>query len=94
MTRQKLESATAVLLGGQAADLAKVTNFARCGMKEGLSYASYESDKPSFLGRTAPSFLERHYREATAEKMDVAARHLIQDVFAQSLSIREENRAV
>ncbi len=84
---------------GAADDLAKVTDIARSmvaryGMDEGLGYASYESDKPSFLGQTAPSYLERRYSEATAEKMDIAVRQLIQTVFERTLSILQDNREV
>ncbi|MEQ8652074.1 MAG: ATP-dependent zinc metalloprotease FtsH [Kiloniellales bacterium] len=84
---------------GAADDLAKVTDIARSmaaryGMDEALGYVSYEADRSSFLGATAPSYLERRYSEATAEKMDGAVRQIVSTVFDRVLSILQDNREV
>ncbi len=82
---------------GAADDLAKVTDIARSmvaryGMDEELGYASYENDRPTFLGEQHGSYLERRYSEATAEKMDQAVRDIIHTVFERTLAILAANR--
>ncbi|WP_375565819.1 ATP-dependent zinc metalloprotease FtsH [Oceaniradius stylonematis] len=84
---------------GAADDLAKATDIARSmaaryGMDEDLGYVSYDNDRPGFLGQERQSYLERHYSEATAEKLDRAVKDIIAAVFDRTLTILEDNRGV
>ena len=83
---------------GAADDLVKATDIARAmvaryGMDPDLGHVSYDTDRPGFLGTTEQgSWLSRRYSDATAERMDVAVRAIIDRVFARTLSTLEENR--
>ncbi|GAB5467580.1 MAG: ATP-dependent zinc metalloprotease FtsH [Rhodospirillales bacterium] len=84
---------------GAADDLAKVTDIARSmvaryGMDEGLGCVSLESDRPSLLGQTTPTYLERRYSEATAEAMDQAVKGVVAAAFERAYAILADNRAI
>jgi len=84
---------------GAADDLVRVTDIARSmvaryGMDEELGSVSYERDAPGFLGQNTPSYLDRRYSEATAEKMDRAVKRLIDEVFEKATTILSDNRAI
>ena len=85
---------------GAADDLAKATDIARSmvarfGMDDELGGVSYESDRSAILGPVeGQTYLERKYSEATAQRIDVALKRVIDRAFARSLTILRANRAV
>jgi cell division protease FtsH len=84
---------------GAADDLARATDIARSmvaryGMDPELGSVSYEQERGHFLDQRPPVWFERNYSEATAEAMDRAVRNLVQDVFAQALTILSSNRDI
>ncbi|MBL29236.1 MAG: cell division protein FtsH [Rhodospirillaceae bacterium] len=84
---------------GAADDLAKATDIARSmvahyGMDEELGYVSYDEQRPVFLGDARQGYTERRYSEATAEKMDNAVKRVIDDAFARTFAILQENRVL
>jgi cell division protease FtsH len=85
---------------GAADDLAKATDIARSmvarfGMDDELGGVSYESDRSAFLGPVeGQTYLERKYSEATAQRIDVALKRVIDRAFARALAILRANRAV
>jgi len=84
---------------GAADDLVKVTDIARAmvmryGMDEEIGYISYEADRPNFLGLPDYNLQPRWYSDATAEKMDVAVKRVVDSVFARATAILRDNRAV
>ena len=85
---------------GAADDLAKATDIARSmvarfGMDDELGGVSYESDRSAILGPVeGQTYLERKYSEATAQRIDVALKRVIDRAFARSLTLLRANRAV
>ena len=85
---------------GAADDLAKATDIARSmvarfGMDEELGGVSYETDRSAFLGPgEAQTYFERKYSEATAQRIDLAVKRVIDRAFARALDILKSNRAV
>lgn len=85
---------------GAADDLVKATDIARAmvaryGMDEDLGHVSYDTDRPGFLGTgDQASWLNRRYSEATAERMDLKVRDIVDGVFKRTLSLLEANRAL
>jgi cell division protease FtsH len=85
---------------GAVDDLVKATDIARAmiaryGMDAGLGHVSYESERPGFLGSgDQNSWLNRRYSEATAERMDETVKAIIDEVFARTVQLLEENRAL
>ncbi|RMD64814.1 MAG: ATP-dependent zinc metalloprotease FtsH, partial [Alphaproteobacteria bacterium] len=86
---------------GAADDLAKATDLARnmvtrYGMDEELGYIAYDTDSPGFLGQQAPggSFFERRYSEATAARIDLAVKRIIDTVFERATAILTRNRDI
>lgn len=85
---------------GAADDLAKATDIARSmvaryGMDPELGSVSYDAERTTFLGQGGPTtYLERRYSEATAAKVDLAVKQIIDEMFQKSLRILTENRQV
>ncbi len=84
---------------GAADDLARATDIARSmvaryGMDEHLGGVSYEAEKHSFLGGSAPAYFERRYSEATAEALDAAVRKLLEEISTCALDILTSNREI
>ncbi len=84
---------------GASDDLAKATDIARSmvaryGMDEDIGYVSYDNDRSTFLGVQGPTYLERKFSEATAEKIDAAVKSIIDKTFKFTISILTENRDV
>ena len=85
---------------GATDDLAKATGIARSmvtrfGMVEALGQIAYEEEPPRFLGNTPlPSGFDRHYSDATAQKIDEAVRELVDKAFEKSVGILKEKRAI
>ena len=85
---------------GAADDLAKATDIARSmvarfGMDEELGGVSYETDRSAFLGPgEAQTYFERKYSEATAQRIDLAVKRVIDRAFSRALDILKSNRAV
>ena len=83
---------------GAADDLVKATDIARAmvaryGMDEDLGHVSYDTDRPGFLGTgDQASWLNRRYSEATAERMDLKVRDIVDGVFKRTLTLLETNR--
>jgi cell division protease FtsH len=83
---------------GAADDLAKATEIARSmvtryGMDERLGYATYEKDRPNFLGMP-PVGEPQRISEATAQTIDEAVREIIHSAFERALACLTEHRAV
>jgi len=84
---------------GAADDLQKVTSIARSivmrfGMHEELGNVAYDSEKPNFLGQSAPQAAERSYSEETAREIDCAVRQIVAKAFERSCAILAERRAI
>ncbi len=85
---------------GAADDLAKATDIARSmvarfGMDDELGGVSYESERSGFLGPVeGQPYFERKYSEATAQRIDIAVKRIIDRAFLRSLAILRANRAV
>lgn len=85
---------------GAADDLVKATDIARAmvaryGMDPDLGHVSYDNERPGFLGTGDQSaWLNRRHSEATAERMDVAVKAIIDDIFARTVALLEANRAL
>jgi cell division protease FtsH len=85
---------------GAADDLAKATDIARSmvarfGMDEELGGVSYETDRSTFLGPTdGQTMFDRKYSEATAQRIDVAVKRIIDRCFTRALAILRANKAV
>ena len=68
---------------------------ARYGMDPDLGHVSYDNERPGFLGTGDQSaWLNRRHSEATAERMDVAVKAIIDDIFARTVALLEANRAL
>jgi cell division protease FtsH len=84
---------------GAADDLAKVTSIARdmvarYGMDEKLGPVSYDSDRPTFL-QGAPAAMgwhERSYSDETAHAIDQAVQRVVEQAFARTVVILEQQR--
>jgi cell division protease FtsH len=84
---------------GAADDLAKVTSIARdmvarYGMDEKLGPVSYDSDRPTFLQgpAAATGWHERSYSDETAHAIDQAVQHIVEQTFARTVAILEQQR--
>jgi cell division protease FtsH len=83
---------------GAADDLAKATDIARSmvtryGMDEGLGHATYETERPTFLGM--PSLGEpRNLSEDTTRRIDAATRLIVNGAFERATRLLEQHRAV
>jgi cell division protease FtsH len=82
---------------GAADDLVKVTQIARSivaryGMDATLGPIVYEQDRQTFLATEALQPSPRYYSEQTAREIDLAARNLVDAVFAKSTKILTERR--
>jgi cell division protease FtsH len=83
---------------GAADDLAKATDIARSmvtryGMDEGLGHATYETERPTFLGM--PSLGEpRNLSEDTTRRIDTATRLIVNAAFERATRLLEQHRAV
>jgi len=84
-------------LGTQSPWSSKATDIARAmvaryGMDEDLGHVSYDTDRPGFLGTgDQASWLNRRYSEATAERMDLKVRDIVDGVFKRTLTLLETN---
>ncbi len=84
---------------GAADDLARATDIARSmvaryGMDADLGNVSYDTEKSTFLGGSAPGYFERSYSEATAEAMDEAVREVLSAGAARAMEILTGNRDI
>jgi cell division protease FtsH len=62
-------------------------------MDPDLGNVSYDTDRPGFLGAgDQVSWLNRRYSEATAERMDLKVREIVDGVFKRTLALLETNR--
>jgi len=82
---------------GAADDLSKVTEIARSmvmrfGMVPALGPVTFEEQQSSYLG--VPQASERHYSEATAQRIDEAVHDLIDAAFHKALDIVRSHRQV
>ena len=83
---------------GAADDLAKATEIARgmvtrYGMDERLGHATYETERPTFLG--APSIHEaRTLSDETTRSIDSAIRRIVNTAFERASKLLEEHRGV
>jgi len=83
---------------GAADDLAKATDIARSmvaryGMDEGLGHATYEVERPTFLGM--PQVGEtRSFSEDTTRRIDAAVRLIVNEAFERASRLLERHRAV
>jgi cell division protease FtsH len=83
---------------GAADDLAKATDIARSmvtryGMDEGLGHATYETERPTFLGM--PSLGEpRNLSEDTTRRIDSATRLIVNGAFERAQRLLGQHRAV
>ncbi len=83
---------------GAADDLAKATEIARgmvtrYGMDERLGHATYETERPTFLG--APSIHEaRTLSDETTRSIDSAIRRIVNTAFERASKLLEEHRSV
>jgi cell division protease FtsH len=84
---------------GAADDLAKVTSIARdmvgrYGMDEKLGPVSYDSDRPTFLQgpAAAAGWHERSYSDETAHAIDQAVQRIVEQTFARTVAILEQQR--
>ena len=83
---------------GAADDLAKATDIARSmvtryGMDEGLGHATYETERPTFLGM--PSLGEpRNLSEDTTRRIDSATRLIVNAAFERAQRLLGQHRAV
>jgi cell division protease FtsH len=82
---------------GAADDLTKATDIARSmvtryGMDEELGHATYEVERPSFIGVPQVADSTR-LSEATAQRIDESVREIIKNAFERATSVLAENRA-
>lgn len=82
---------------GAADDLAKATEIARSmvtryGMDEQLGHATYEVDRPTFLG-PAPTGELRVLSEETNRSIDEAVRGIVNAAFERALKLLKSHRA-
>ena len=83
---------------GAADDLAKATDIARSmvtryGMDEGLGHATYETERPTYLGM--PSLGEpRNLSEDTTRRIDSATRLIVNAAFERAKQLLEQHRGV
>jgi cell division protease FtsH len=83
---------------GAADDLAKATDIARSmvtryGMDESLGHATYETERPTFLGM--PALGEpRNLSEDTTRRIDSATRLIVNAAFERATRLLEQHRAV
>ncbi len=83
---------------GAADDLAKATDIARSmvtryGMDERLGHATYETERPSFLGMPAVEGT-RQFSEETARAIDEAVREIVQQGFQRAFDLLSEHRGI
>jgi cell division protease FtsH len=84
---------------GAADDLSKATDIAnsmvtRFGMTEELGQLAYEAEPPLFLGApSVPNWQQRRYGEATATKIDLAVRGIVDRAYGRAVEILGRNRA-
>jgi cell division protease FtsH len=83
---------------GAADDLARVTDIARnmvtkYGMDPDIGHVVYDDQQNNFLGMPGQS-AGCKLSDETARRIDVAVRRIIDQVFARTLEILEENRAI
>jgi cell division protease FtsH len=85
---------------GAGDDLAKATDIARAmvvrfGMEPGLGQVTYEPEVASLLGAPGSGdWQARRYGQATADAIDAAVRHLIEDAFGRACAILSANRGL
>ena len=83
---------------GAADDLAKATEIARSmvtryGMDPGLGHATYELERPTFLG-IPPLAETRTLSEETVRAIDAAVRAIINAAFERALALLQTHRSV
>jgi cell division protease FtsH len=84
---------------GAADDLAKATDVARSmvtryGMNAELGHATYEADRPIFLGAPPQAMPSASFSEATLGAIDSAVRGLVDGAFQRARRLVEQNRDV
>src|SRR5262249_58817665 len=61
---------------------------------DALGNVAYDRDRSPFLQSNVPVQQERNYSEGTAEAVDGAVRHLVDQAFRQASAILHQNRAL
>ncbi len=84
---------------GAADDLAKATEIARhmvarYGMDARLGHATYETERPTFLGAPAEGAERRRFSEETARVIDESVRSIVNAAFERALALLSSHRAV
>jgi cell division protease FtsH len=84
---------------GAADDLAKATEIARhmvarYGMDSRLGHATYETERPTFLGAPADAAERRRFSEETARVIDESVRTIVNAAFERALALLRSHRAV
>jgi len=86
---------------GAADDLARATDIARgmvarFGMDDALGHVAYDSEHSPLLGQATagPTWLERRYSEATAERIDAAVKDIIDAALTRATSLLGAHRAI
>jgi len=84
---------------GAADDLAKATEIARhmvarYGMDARLGHATYEVERPTFLGAPADTVERRRFSEETARVIDESVRSIVNAAFERALALLRSHRAV
>ena len=84
---------------GAADDLAKATEIARhmvarYGMDPRLGHATYETERPTFLGAPADVVERRLFSDETARVIDESVRSIVNAAFERALVLLRSHRAV
>jgi len=84
---------------GAADDLAKATEIARhmvarYGMDARLGHATYEVERPTFLGAPVDTVERRRFSEETARVIDESVRSIVNAAFERALALLRSHRAV
>ncbi|WP_028585895.1 ATP-dependent zinc metalloprotease FtsH [Desulfogranum mediterraneum] len=84
---------------GAADDLQRVTDIARnmvtrYGMDETIGHVVHEEPPPTFLNQPGMPPATANYSNTTAEQIDRAVRTILDDTFASTLKILEENQDI
>ncbi|HUO66304.1 MAG TPA: AAA family ATPase, partial [Gammaproteobacteria bacterium] len=84
---------------GAADDLAKATEIARhmvarYGMDARLGHATYETERPTFLGAPGDAVERRRFSEETARVIDESVRATVNAAFERALALLRSHRAV
>jgi cell division protease FtsH len=84
---------------GASDDIARATDIARnmvtrYGMDPNIGFVVYEENQPSFLGQQGHGINGCQISDSTAQQIDTSVRTIIDDTFASTYRIMENNRDV